>query len=665
VSDTSPSTRNRTRLQQLLVALVFGWLGWRTFRLVEVGWPYNQDDAYITLRYARHLVEGHGIVWNVGERVPVEGYSNFLSMLLAAGALEVGLDPMLFLKVLGCAAIVPIWVLLYVLARRWLRPIAATLPAVLLASHPGFVFWAVSGLETTVYQLFVIAAVTAFILGLEAPVDGEPAGPHPRWSRFHMHLLAAALCLLASLTRPEGPLLAIVLGMTAALDGAVRFFRARRRGDLAAQAGVRRDLLVTVRAFTLVFAIPYAVYFLWRLIHFGRWAPNTVYCKATYNDKGDDPWYLIRDFWKEGKVFILLALVQDPRKLGARALPLFLLPVVYAAILFRADPIVGQHSRHFLAALGVLVVASAIGLVNLVSLPAPAVRAGRWLLLRRKRAESSEAQAAGGSPWLALVDVAVVVMCLGLHARGQAWTRLQVPGSRDLGAHDLADHDDPWTLSPTLDLAWHAACYASRMRGRADLGRYLDRALSPEQSYVLGDVGIAPYLSHASVIDAFCLNSAEMTRPPISFDVRRFIDSIFARAPDAIVVHSWAPAPRISPLDDELGFYPALVADKRFRNRYQPSKSAPAFHGPRGGEGYFYVVYDRRACSLSQPTGNDACDECLTSSCCSQANTCASDAACSACLSSDSASEGCGANAGFGALESCVAHDCKAQCVGD
>jgi hypothetical protein len=34
------------------------------------------DDAFISLRYAKHFAEGHGLVYNPGERV--EGYTNFL-----------------------------------------------------------------------------------------------------------------------------------------------------------------------------------------------------------------------------------------------------------------------------------------------------------------------------------------------------------------------------------------------------------------------------------------------------------------------------------------------------------------------------------------------------------------------------------------------------------
>ncbi|MDD9947529.1 MAG: hypothetical protein OXU20_41195 [Myxococcales bacterium] len=50
--------------------------------------PPPIDDAYISLCYARNLVEGHGLVWNVGERV--EGFSNLPWTLLFAASLAAG-----------------------------------------------------------------------------------------------------------------------------------------------------------------------------------------------------------------------------------------------------------------------------------------------------------------------------------------------------------------------------------------------------------------------------------------------------------------------------------------------------------------------------------------------------------------------------------------------
>ena len=48
------------------------------------------DDSYITYQYARNLVEGHGLVFNVGEYV--EGFTNLLWTLLIAGGLALGFE---------------------------------------------------------------------------------------------------------------------------------------------------------------------------------------------------------------------------------------------------------------------------------------------------------------------------------------------------------------------------------------------------------------------------------------------------------------------------------------------------------------------------------------------------------------------------------------------
>ena len=41
---------------------------------------FTQDDAYISYRYVENFIEGHGLVFNIGERV--EGYTNFLWMMI-------------------------------------------------------------------------------------------------------------------------------------------------------------------------------------------------------------------------------------------------------------------------------------------------------------------------------------------------------------------------------------------------------------------------------------------------------------------------------------------------------------------------------------------------------------------------------------------------------
>ena len=75
------------RYRACLLAIVLGYLV-----LVNHFW-FTTDDAYITFRYARNLAEGWGPRFNVGAHAPIEGYSNFLWMLLCAGFERVGLDP--------------------------------------------------------------------------------------------------------------------------------------------------------------------------------------------------------------------------------------------------------------------------------------------------------------------------------------------------------------------------------------------------------------------------------------------------------------------------------------------------------------------------------------------------------------------------------------------
>jgi len=60
-------------------------LPWLALAVVQIrdAW-FLCDDAFICFRYARNLIEGHGLVWNRGERV--EGYTQ-LAWVLEIAAL--------------------------------------------------------------------------------------------------------------------------------------------------------------------------------------------------------------------------------------------------------------------------------------------------------------------------------------------------------------------------------------------------------------------------------------------------------------------------------------------------------------------------------------------------------------------------------------------------
>ena len=101
MSSRSTDASSNRRILLLLAILAFLWTALRS-------WGYLIDDTFITLRFARNLIEGSGLVFNPGERV--EGYTSFALVLLSAPLLALGIDPVLGLGILSGAAAV--WTLL-------------------------------------------------------------------------------------------------------------------------------------------------------------------------------------------------------------------------------------------------------------------------------------------------------------------------------------------------------------------------------------------------------------------------------------------------------------------------------------------------------------------------------------------------------------------------
>lgn len=309
---------------------------------LHAAWTFTTDDAYISLRYARHWADGDGIRWNVGELERVEGYSNFLFVALGAAAIRLGFEPMMVLKLVGCAAILGTGLLLYRVARPWSSPVSATIPALLLWGYPFTAWWTTSGLETAVYVLVVVAAIAAFIRGAPGGTDPRAAGsgPHQR--------LAGLLGFVAALVRPEGPIVVIAMAATIAIE--------------IVGGAPRGPRLTAVRRIAASFAVPLAIYVAWRFGHFGQVLPNPVHCKASH---AGSPWTLL--LW-----FAPLAAL--PTGLAAAAwrswrrppmLVCLLVTAIYAVVLYGVDPSIAYGNRHFLAAYALLGVPAALGVHRL------------------------------------------------------------------------------------------------------------------------------------------------------------------------------------------------------------------------------------------------------------------------------------------------------------
>lgn len=177
------SVSKRTALQLsalILVLVVLAWLN-----------RWTQDDAFITFRYSRNLVNGLGPVWN--RDYVVEGYTNFLWMILIAGGLWSGITAEVASYAFGLAAFVASLLLTFNLARRVLTDERwALLATALVGTNYSFLMYATGGLETQLEAALTLALVS---FALAATQDGVlPTRQLPLFS---------LVMALAVMTRPD------------------------------------------------------------------------------------------------------------------------------------------------------------------------------------------------------------------------------------------------------------------------------------------------------------------------------------------------------------------------------------------------------------------------------------------------------------------------------
>jgi hypothetical protein len=217
------------------------------------------DDAYISLRYSLRVAQGHGFVWQPGDRV--EGYTNFLWVVILAACMSAGLDGIVVARALGVAlggaSILLVMLILGQIRRlhgagRW--PIGAA--AVAVGLNYQVAFWAISGLETSLFVLLGLLGLYLAIRMLSAPDSVRVAS-------------GVALALAAAtLTRPDGAVLFAAIWFALA---AHRCLSARRWSALW-----ERPFL----ALTLTYTAAVLLHFLWRYSYYGQPLPNTFYVKV-------------------------------------------------------------------------------------------------------------------------------------------------------------------------------------------------------------------------------------------------------------------------------------------------------------------------------------------------------------------------------------------------
>lgn len=220
-----------------------------TFRLFDGNRYFALfDDAMISMRYAWNFVNGHGLVWNVGERV--EGYSNLLMVVVMMPANYLFSKGMavLVMHLFGLMMLLLIAYLTAKIATRLFLSESDThqsaqkvLFFVVALSYYPLVYWSLMGMETgllTVMMLFTLWAM----------LNDKP---------YQMAVFAG----LAYLTRQDGLLLVLP----------ILVYWAYQHGYF------KRIVIFSLILFAL-FPIGQQIF---RVLYYGEWLPNTYIMKVS------------------------------------------------------------------------------------------------------------------------------------------------------------------------------------------------------------------------------------------------------------------------------------------------------------------------------------------------------------------------------------------------
>lgn len=212
------------------------------------------EDAFIGFRFAKHIAEGNGLVWNISEP-QVEGYTNFLWIIICSVAIITGANLIIFVQAAGIVLSIIILIYVYTFCSKLLEfdTYSALIPCIFLALAGPFATWAASGMETNMFTLLVIASCYHDISYFK--------------SRHKVSLvLSFSFCFLAALTRPEGFGIFIIL-LT------MHLYRALIEKE-------SKEIINYAVLALIIFVIPFSIYFAWRVSYYGYLFPLTYYAKT-------------------------------------------------------------------------------------------------------------------------------------------------------------------------------------------------------------------------------------------------------------------------------------------------------------------------------------------------------------------------------------------------
>ena len=278
---------------------------------------FTQDDAFISYRYAENFLQGKGLVFNSGERV--EGYTNFLWIILLSIFAQLGLNMIIVSKILGIASGCMTLFLLHQISslffpkKDWLFSL---FPSLLLTASSAFAYWSISGLETAFFVMMVLVSVYLYLT-------------YPR--------LWIVSCALSTLIRPEGGL----------IFGILLLHKLLFRKDRLSQS------LSYVGGFVLLL-LPFVIF---KVLYYGDILPNPFYAKTGFSSEYVKSgleyfWIFLKHYGLWGLIYVVPILFH--KRLDTKGHLLMLLVYLYTLYVILIGGDVLKVHRFFLPILPLL-----------------------------------------------------------------------------------------------------------------------------------------------------------------------------------------------------------------------------------------------------------------------------------------------------------------------
>jgi len=416
--------------------------------------PRTIDDAYITFRYARHILAGLGFTFNPGEHVLGTTTPLYTLLMVGLGSLTGGADaPFPVLAwLLNAAADAASCYFLWKIGSRLGSRMAGFATALVWAVASYSVTFAVGGMETSIYVLLLVSSVYTYLIGR-----------YKTW---------ALLSGLAFLTRPD----ALILIGLLALDRLFRSLPKPGWRSLFSELGV---FLLTV--------LPWVIF---AVLYFGSPLPNSIAAKTLAYRLPPEAGLirLIQHYavpFQEDSTFgvpaIAVGLVLYPFlylvglrrawRSDRRSWAFLVYPWAYFAIYAIANPLLFRW--YLTPPLPAYLFAILFGADHLLA----------SLFKKRSRADSPS----GSSPRLVWVTALLVVF---------------VPFFFLLRAWEI--HPDHGINRPAPGMAWYKLELIYQQ-----VSDLVVPSIRPGDTLAAGDVGVLGYYSSARILDTVGLNSPQ------------------------------------------------------------------------------------------------------------------------------------------------------------